>query len=755
MPDADTALQPEPAAPAAAPVAERRPTTRTHHGDTFTDDYEWLRDGEDPAVIAHLEAETAWAEAQTAHLAPLRERLFAEIKERTLETDLSVPVRQGGYWYYSRTVEGQQYPIHARVPVAQAGDRTPPRVEPGEVPAGEQVLLDENVEARGHDFFSLGGSDVSADGSRLLYQVDTQGDERYTLRLRDLTTGQELPDVVEDTAPGATFTPDGAYVFYLTVDEAWRPDKVWRHRVGTPVSEDVVVFHEPDERFWVGVGVTRSERFVVIEAAAKLTSEVRLIDVAEPEAEPRVVWARREGVEYTVEHAVLPGDADGAGRDVLLVLHDDGAVNFELVVTPVPGAGAPLDPADAVVVLPHDPAVRLDAVEAFASHVVLGYRREALTRVGVVDVAALARAAVGAAALDAASGVVPVALHDALPVRELELDEPLFTVGLGASPEWDQPTVRVVTESFVTPPGVHDLDLATGELTLLKRQPVLCGYDPERYVQLREWATAEDGTRVPVSLVWRRDAVTLDGAGTRAEPAPLLLYGYGSYEYSMDPWFSVPRLSLLDRGVVFAVAHVRGGGELGRRWYDDGKMAAKPHTFTDFVAVGRHLVAAGWTAPGRMVAEGGSAGGLLMGAVVNLAPDLFAGVHAAVPFVDPLTSMLDPTLPLTVTEWEEWGDPLHDPEIYAVMKGYAPYENVPDGAAHYPQILATTSFHDTRVLYVEPAKWVARLRAAGAPVLLRIEMSAGHGGVSGRYARWEQVAWENAWLLGVLGLAAG
>lgn len=739
MPDADIALQPEPV----APVAERRPAARTRHGDTFTDDYEWLRDGEDPAVVAHLEAETAWAEARTAHLAPLRERLFAEIKERTLETDLSVPVRQGAYWYYSRTVEGEQYAIHARVPVAPGEERTPPRVEPGEVPAGEQVLLDENAEARGHDFFALGGSDVSADGSRLLYQVDTQGDERYALRLRDLTTGQELPDVVEDTAPGAAFTPDGAYVFYLTVDEAWRPDKVWRHKVGTPVSDDVVVFHEPDERFWVGVGVTRSERFVVIEAAAKLTSEVRLIDVADPEAEPRVVWARREGVEYTVEHAVLPGGDGGAARDVLLVLHNDGAVNFELVTTPVPGegAGAPLDPAASVVVLPHDPAVRLDAAEAFASHVVLGYRREALTRVGVVDVATLGRAAAGAAG--------------PLPVRELELDEPLFTVGLGASPEWDQPSVRVVTESFVTPPGVHDLDLATGGLTLLKRQPVLGGYDPDRYVQLREWATAADGTRVPVSLVWRRDAVTLDGAGTRAEPAPLLLYGYGSYEYSMDPWFSVPRLSLLDRGVVFAVAHVRGGGELGRPWYDDGKMAAKPHTFTDFVAVGRHLVDAGWTTPERMVAEGGSAGGLLVGAAVNLAPDLFAGVHAAVPFVDPLTSMLDPTLPLTVTEWEEWGDPLHDPGTYAVMKGYAPYENVPDDAAHYPRILATTSFHDTRVLFVEPAKWVARLRAAGAPVLLRIEMAAGHGGVSGRYARWEQVAWENAWLLDVLGLAEG
>ncbi len=338
-------------------------------------------------------------------------------------------------------------------------------------------------------------------------------------------------------------------------------------------------------------------------------------------------------------------------------------------------------------------------------------------------------------------------------MHEVAFDEPLYTAALGANPEWDQPNVRLSYTSFVTPSTVYDLRVETDELTLLKQQPVLGGYDAADYVQRREWATAEDGTQVPVSLVWRRDAVGLDATGTGAEPAPLLLYGYGSYEISIDPGFSISRLSLLDRGVVFVVAHVRGGGEMGRRWYDEGKTLAKRTTFTDFVAVARHLVDAGWTSPERLVAQGGSAGGLLMGAVTNLAPELFAGVLAQVPFVDALTSILDPSLPLTVVEWDEWGDPLHDPDVYRYMRTYTPYENVPDDASHYPRILAVTSFHDTRVLYVEPAKWVARLRAAGAPALLKIEMHAGHGGVSGRYEGWREVAYEDAWVLDVLGLA--
>ncbi|GAB2498315.1 S9 family peptidase [Promicromonospora xylanilytica] len=754
------ALPPAEIDPATTPPSTaRRPTARTFHGDTVTDDYEWLRQKDDPEVVAHLEAQNAWTLARQEHLAPLRQTLFDEIKGRTLETDLSVPSRDGDWWYYARTVEGQQYPIHARYPAAGPDDWTPRLLEPGEPVPGEQVLLDQNVAADGHDFFALGSLDVSEDGARLLHAADTAGDERYTLRVRDLATGEDLADEVRDTAPGALFAPDGEHVFYLTVDEAWRPWRVWRHRLGTPASEDALVFEEPDERYWVGVGLSRSKKYLQIELGSKVTSESWLLESDNPTGEFRVVWPRREGVEYTVEHAVLPAglveppslseppslvepletqDPASATRDVLLILHNKDALNFELVCSPVPAPGETVTPEAATVVVPHAPDVRLEGVSASKRYLVLYYRREAISR----------------------SAVLP--LETRLDQRdwdfqEISFGQPLESVGAGVG-VWDQPNLKAGYTSFVTPQSLYLYDVASGERTLLKQQPVLGGYDPGDYDQRREWAVAEDGTRIPISLVWRKDKVRFaadpaTGSGAPDEPAPLLLYGYGAYEMSIDPYFSVPRLSLLDRGVVFAIAHVRGGGEMGRAWYDDGKLAAKRNTFTDFVAAGRHLVAAGWTASDRMVADGGSAGGLLVGAATNLAPELFAGVLAGVPFVDALTSMLDPTLPLTVTEWDEWGDPLHDPEVYAYMRSYSPYENVADDAAHYPRILATTSFNDTRVLYVEPAKWVARLQAAGAPAMLKIEMSAGHGGVSGRYSAWEQIAFEHAWVLDVLGLA--
>jgi Protease II len=681
------------------------------------DNYEWLRDKTDPEVIAHLTAENTFAEGSTAHLAPLRERIFEEIRSRTKETDLSVPVRERDWWYYSRSFQGKQYAAHCRAPIVGADDWTPPELPEvsADQPAldGEQVLLDGNLLSRDHEFFSLGSYDVSTDGTRLVYATDTVGDERYTLRIRDLTTGSDLPDEVRDTSAGALFSPDGRYVFYTTVDDAWRPDTVWRHEVGTDAAADVRVFHEPDERYWVGVGLTRSRRYLVIEVGSKITSEAHLIDADDPTGEPRVVWPRREGVEYDVEHAVV------AGEDRLLILHNDGAPNFELVEV---STDAP--EGERSVIVPHDDAVRLESVDAFATRLVLEYRRDALSRVAVLP---LTRTGYGS-------------------VDELRFDEPLFTVGTAGNPEWQQPTVRLGYGSLVTPSTVYDWLPETGELRLLKRQPVLGAYVPARYEQRREWAVADDGTRVPVSLVFRPDLVT---PGT---PAPMLLYGYGSYEASMDPAFSIARLSLLDRGVVFAIAHVRGGGELGRHWYEDGKTLTKKNTFTDFVACARHLTATGWTDAARLVAEGGSAGGLLMGAVANLAPESFAGILAGVPFVDALTSILDPSLPLTVIEWDEWGDPLHDPGVYAYMKSYTPYENVREDV-RYPRILAVTSLNDTRVLYVEPAKWVARLREVGAPALLKIEMSAGHGGVSGRYNAWRERAWELAWVLDVLGRA--
>ncbi|WP_280475423.1 S9 family peptidase [Nocardia farcinica] len=707
----------------AAPIAKRVPTERVHHGDVFVDEYEWLRDKENPEVIAYLEAENAYTETQTAHLSGLREKIFEEIKSRTQETDLSVPTRMGEYWYYSRSFEGKQYGVHCRCPIDTTADAAaawnPPQLEAeGEIP-GEEVLLDSNELAEGHEFFALGAFSVSHDGTLLAYSVDTVGDERYTLRFKDLRTGELLADEITGAAPGATWSLDGTHVFYQTVDESWRPDTVWRHRLGTGTDADVRVFHEPDERYWVSIGATRSEKYLMIWVGSKITTEGWVLESDDPEGEFRVLLPRREGVEYSAEHAVI------GGQDRFLILHNDvvdgvKAQNFVLAEAPVD------NPADLRILIGHRDDVRLEDIDAFADHLVLSYRREALTRLAVW----------------------PLTETGYGDLRELEFDLELFAVGMGGNPEWAQPTLRLGLTSFITPMRVYDYVPATGELLLRKEQPVLGGYDAGDYRQRREWAVAADGTRVPISLVWKTGV-----ADPGAEPRPLLLYGYGSYEASMDPSFSVARLSLLDRGMVFAVAHVRGGGEMGRLWYENGKTLTKKNTFTDFVACARHLIDTGVTAPDRLVADGGSAGGLLMGAVANLAPELFAGILANVPFVDPLTSILDPSLPLTVIEWDEWGNPLADKDVYEYMKSYSPYENVE--AKDYPAILAITSLNDTRVLYVEPAKWVAKLRATktgDAPLLLKTEMSAGHGGVSGRYAKWKEVAFEYAWVLDTAGL---
>lgn len=696
----------------AAPRAVVHPTTRTHHGDDVVDDYEWLRAKEDPAVIAHLEAENAYTEARTAHLAPLRQRIFEEIRSRTLETDLSVPTRQGEWWYYGRTVEGQQYGIHCRAPLASPEDWTPPALTPGVDVPGEQVLLDGNEAAAGHEFFSLGSFDVSTDGTRLLYGVDVEGDERYSLRVRDLATGADLDDVVENTSAGACFSPDGRFVVYTTMDDAWRPDSVWLHEVGTDATADVRLFHEPDERYWVGAGFTRSEHYLVIDVGSSITTEEYLVPASDLRTPPRSIWPRREGVEYSATHAVV------GGEDVLYIVHNDGALDFELVRV---AADDPTGPR--TVISAHEPGRRLLDVSAFRDWAVVSYRREGLARLGILS-------------------------YETGAIDELDFDEELYAAGAGGNPEWATPIVRLGYGSFITPGTVYDYVVATGEFLLRKRQPVLGGYSPDDYAQRREWVRADDGTLVPVSLVWRRSF----GEPGTGQARPVHLYGYGSYEHSIEPGFSVARLSMLDRGVVFAIAHVRGGGELGRAWYENGKLQHKRNTFTDFVAVARHLVASDVTSPALLVAEGGSAGGLLMGAVANLAPELFAGILADVPFVDALTTILDPSLPLTVIEWDEWGDPLHDPSVYEYMKTYTPYENVREGV-DYPRILATTSLNDTRVYYVEPAKWVARLRAVGADAMLKCEMVAGHGGVSGRYNAWHQRAFELAWLLDVLGLA--
>ncbi|GAA3541377.1 S9 family peptidase [Kribbella ginsengisoli] len=684
------------------PVAARKPIERTHHGDVFVDDYEWLRDKTNDEVLDYLRAENSYTEARTEHLESLREAIFSEISDRTLQTDLSVPARNGGFWYYARTIEGKQYALSCRVKAT--GDE-PPATD-GEI-AGEEVLLDGNELAGDSEFFSLGTVDVSPDGRLLAYSVDLTGDERFTMRIKDLDSGQLLPDELPGVHYGSAWSTDGSTIFYTKVDDAWRPHQVWRHTLGA--SDDVLVMEEPDERFWVGVDLTRNEQAIMISLGSKLTSEAWLLDASDPTGTPVVVAPRREGVEYDVEHA----------GDQLLIVHNADASNFSL-------ATAPLDsPGDWTTLIEGDESSRLLGVDAFADHVILYRRRDALTELAIMR-------------REGGSFGAPEALT---------FDEPIYTVSPGRNDEWQDTRYRFGYTSLVTPGSTFDVDVATGERRLLKQQPVLGGVDLSAYTQYREWATAPDGTRVPISLVARKD-VGKDGN------APIVLYGYGSYESSMDPWFSIPRLSLLDRGVVFAIAHVRGGGELGRHWYDDGKMLTKRNTFTDFIAAAEHLVKDGWTKPERIVAQGGSAGGLLMGAIANLAPQAFGGIVAEVPFVDALTTILDPSLPLTVIEWEEWGNPLEDPEVYKYMKSYAPYENVT--AQQYPRILAITSLNDTRVFFVEPAKWVAKLRATASgnvDVLLKTEMDAGHGGRSGRYDAWREVAFTLAWELDTLGLA--
>jgi len=717
---------PGPAPAGVAPVAPRRPTVLEAHGDRRVDDWFWLRDRDDPEVLAHLRAENAFTEDSTAHLAGLRESLFAEMKARIVETDLSVPVRKGPWWYYERTEEGREYAVHCRLPVVGPGrdPAVPPSTGeppgPGDRPApaawpDEQVLLDENVLAPDGGYLDVANLSVSPGHNRLAYAVDITGEERFTLRLRDLDEGRDLDDRIEGTSYGVAWADDDATIFYTRPDHANRPHQLWRHVVGTDPGDDVLVLEEPDERFHLGVGRTKDGAYVLAEVHSRVTSEVLAIPSATPTSAPRVVEPRTQGVEYGVEHH----------GGTFLLLTNDGAENFRVVAT---SAEAPSRQRWTEVVA-HRPDVRIDGLDVFAGHVVVYERRQGAPRIRVVP-------------LPPQGG----RWQGELPEGELVPcpETPSASWG-GPNPEFDSTTLRYEYSSLVTPRSVFDLDMDAGTSVLRKRQPVLGGYDPEDYTTERVWAVAADGTEIPVSVVHRRDV-------KRDAGAPCLLYGYGSYEYCIDPVFSSLRLSLLERGFVFAIAHVRGGGELGRRWYEEGRLLAKANTFGDFVACARALVDGAWTSPDRLVARGGSAGGLLMGATVNVAPELFRAVVAEVPFVDCLSTILDESLPLTVIEWEEWGNPVADPLVYAVMKAYTPYENVRGGP--HPRLLVTAGLEDPRVGYWEPAKWVQKLRAAdpSASVLLKVDLDAGHAGPSGRYQAWRDEALVVSFILDAVGI---
>ena len=732
--------------PRLPPIAPRRPSAHAAHGEHRPDDWHWLANRDDPEVLAYLEAENDYATYVLRPTEPLQNKLFEQIRGRVAETDISAPVFHHGWWYWSRTLAGQQYPVHCRRadPARQlsaqevlaaaraalpgagvAGDGTVPPL--GDGPAMQdvqaqpgEVVLDENELAGDGPYFALGIFDVCPDHEVLAYATDHDGSERYTLRFRDLGSGDDLVDVVEDVYYGSAWSANGRALYYVRPDKAMRPWQVWRHLLGTPATRDKLVFEENDERFFVSVGLTRSERFILVTSESKMSSEVRYLRSHDEGSSASVVLARREEVEYDVEHAVRPD-----GQDIWLVSTNTGPrgerlANFAVFELPVGHS----DPAELTALVAHRPSVKVESVDAFAAHAVVLERSEGIEQLRVLRLS------------DGAEHVV------AQP-------EPAYTIRAEASYEWDTTALRFSYSSLVSPPCSISYDMETRRREVLKQATVGGGYDPAEYRSERAWATAPDGAKVPMSIVCRRDQV-LDGS------APCLLYGYGSYEYSVSPNFSYLRLNLLERGFVFAIAHVRGGGEMGRAWYEQGRLMNKHNTFTDFIACAEHLVDQGWTSPSRLVARGGSAGGLLMGAVANMRPDLFAAMVAEVPFVDVVTTMSDDTLPLTVTEWEEWGNPRDDPEAYAYMKSYSPYDNV--RAAPYPAMYVTAGLNDPRVGYWEPAKWVARLRATKTdrkPLLLRTEMGAGHQGQSGRYDAWRDEARVQAFILASLGIEPG
>ncbi|WP_247042233.1 S9 family peptidase [Arthrobacter rhizosphaerae] len=726
----ETPLQTTVAAP---PVARKVPTERTHHGDTFVDNYEWLRSKESADVVEHLKAENAYQEAVTAHQQPLREAIFHEIKGRTQETDLSVPNRKDGWWYYTRSVEGKEYGISCRVLASNTGDPvadwTPPEVEAGVEIPGEEILLDGNLEAEGQPFFSVGGTAVTVDGNIYAYAVDNSGDERFTLRMKDLRTGEMLPDVIENVFYGVAFSPDGSRVFYTVVDDSWRPYQVKAHILGTPVEQAAIIYQEDDAAMWLGFELSADRRHLVLSIGCSEYSETRLLRFDDYDAGLTTVVSRNERVLYEAEPFLLE-DASGARTEQILVTHNRNAVNSMVSLVDPSELSKPLSEQHWTAVVEHSDDVRVNGAGVTSTHLIVSVRKDTIERVQVLPLAGLGTPAQSA----------PV---------EPAFDEELYTAGVGGS-DYEAPVIRLGYTSYFTPSRVYDFVLPTaeqpaGELLLRRESPVLGGYSAADYVATREWAIADDGTRIPLSVL-RHASLKQDGSNAG------LVYGYGSYEMSMDPGFGIARLSLLDRGIVFVIAHIRGGGELGRHWYEDGKKLRKKNTFTDFIAATDWFAGSGWVDPARIAALGGSAGGLLMGAVANLAPEKYAAVVAQVPFVDPLTSVLDPELPLSALEWEEWGNPITDPEAYAYMKSYAPYENV--RAARYPKIAAVTSFNDTRVLYVEPAKWVQALRevtTGSEPIVMKIEMEGGHGGASGRYVQWRERAWDYAFIADSLG----
>lgn len=684
------------------PIARREPTPTSLHGQTLEDDYRWMREKSSAEVIAHLEAENAYTLSVMAPTEELQGRLYAEMLSHIKETDESVPYLQRGWFYYVRTVEGSQYSIHCRRRATGA------KYDESQL---EEILLDVNALAVGQPFMAVGAMSVSPDGSLLAYTTDNTGFRQYTLHVRDLTTGKDLSDMAARVG-SVVWGADSKTMLYTTEDEVTkRHDHLFRHRLGDAVDADVVVYEETDERFNLGVGKTRDGRYLLMEAGSHTTSECRFLAADSPEGEFRMIAPRVEEQEYSVDH-----------RDGLFYIRtNDAGKNFRVVTTPVETAGREFWKEWIAL----DAEAPLEDFDVFASFSVSSRRRLGLPTLTVTDFAA-----------DGAPGLS----------KEIGFPEPVYSGGAHANREFETTMFRYSYTSLVSPASVYEYDVRSGGSELLKRQEVPGGFDSSRYASERVWVEAADGVKIPASVVYRRDSFKGDSSN------PLYVYGYGSYGYPLPIGFSATRLSLLDRGVVIAYAHIRGGGEMGDQWHDAGKMMVKLNTFSDFIAVTEELVAKGFGAAGRVAIEGGSAGGLLMGAVVNMRPEVFRVVLSHVPFVDVMNTMLDASLPLTVAEYEEWGNP-NEAEAFAYMRAYSPYDNLKAGP--YPAMLVKTSLNDSQVMYWEPAKYVAKLRTLktnDTALLLHINMDAGHGGASGRYDYLKEIAFDYAFLLRELGV---
>ena len=675
------------------PVAEKKPKELTIHGDTRVDDYFWLRERENPEVIAYLEAENAYTEAMLEHTKPLQEKLYEEIVGRIKQTDESVPYFWNGYHYYTRFEEGKEYPIYCR--------------KKGSMQADEEIMLDVNKMAEGYDYYQVVGLEVSPDNTWLAFGVDTVSRRKYTIYFKNLKTGEILDENIPLTTGGSAWANDNKTIFYSVKDpQTLRTYKIFRHTVGTNPEHDQMVWHEADETFSTGVYKTKSQDYIMIGSWSTLSTEYRFLDASDPNGDFRIVQPRERDHEYSVDHY----------GDHFYIVTNWKAKNFRLMKTPVERTRK----RNWVEVIPHRQDVLLEDIEIFKNHLVLEERKDGLTH-------------------------LRIRRWDGSKDHYLDFGEAAYTAYVSTNPEFDTPVLRYGYTSLTTPNSTYDYNMDTGEKTLLKQQEVVGDFSPENYRAERLYARAEDGTRIPISLVYRTN---LD----RSKPAPLLLYGYGSYGYSMNPAFNSARLSLLDRGFIFAIAHVRGGQELGRQWYEDGKLLKKKNTFTDFIACAEYLLSEGYTTTEQLFAMGGSAGGLLMGAVINMRSDLWKGVIAAVPWVDVVTTMLDDTIPLTTSEYDEWGNP-NDKTYYEYMLSYSPYDNVE--AKAYPAMLVLTGLHDSQVQYWEPAKWVAKLRALKTddnPLLLKCDMSTGHSGASGRFKRYKETALEYAFILDLAGI---